>query len=516
MEETIKRPPLPDDLPEIVYNEFLQVNYLIWRPTVAFEPFLDAEEHVGWECYCSACEERFFLEKKKNKIKSINKCPRCGAEVKSVRYDQRLQMHAEVMYMQRGLGTNVFVYLLDARCNFDIENGRDIDLNVLRIWNFDHSAAQEWSYRWEWDRDVPHGKWQMLRRCTEPKAAGYGLLPIAHETLKGSCLQYAQLETIGEYLDITQVGFDGSTGGLINYLRTYIRAPRVTEMLIKGGYINLVLEKIGCVNGDVNRLINWRAKDPKRVFRGGLTKTELHALAGKSSVYILTYRDNRKHGVQLAETSLIHALLHTTATPDSLHTRYGLDRKRVLKYLRRLHGGGMHLNDYTDYLRQLATLGNPLTADETVFPADFMEAHARASTRERLLKEKENNSITKWQYRYRRRELAKYAFRYKGMFVRAIDSAAEIIGEGEQQSNCVAGYGNRHMNGTTAIFVLRRIDEPRKSWYTVQLNPETLKVIQCRGWHNRERSAEEEKEKDEFMQRWTAFLMALSENKRSA
>ena len=50
------------------------------------------------------------------------------------------------------------------------------------------------------------------------------------------------------------------------------------------------------------------------------------------------------------------------------------------------------------------------------------------------------------------------------MFIRPVDSAEEITREGEQQSNCVAGYAKRHAEGKTIILVLRKCSAPGESW----------------------------------------------------
>ena len=86
MEETIKRPPFPVDFEERVYRElFAGQKYFIWRPTEAFEPYLDERPIAGWETYCTACEARGFLPKKGHKIKSVKTCPHCGAAVNNAR-----------------------------------------------------------------------------------------------------------------------------------------------------------------------------------------------------------------------------------------------------------------------------------------------------------------------------------------------------------------------------------------------------------------------------------------------
>ena len=81
-------------------------------------------------------------------------------------------------------------------------------------------------------------------------------------------------------------------------------------------------------------------------------------------------------------------------------------------------------------------------------------------------------------------------WRYKGMLIRPVDSAEEIVREGEEQDNCVAGYANRHTNGKTIIMVLRQCSDPRTPWHTVEIDPETLGCRQCYGYKNRARTPE--------------------------
>ena len=96
-------------------------------------------------------------------------------------------------------------------------------------------------------------------------------------------------------------------------------------------------------------------------------------------------------------------------------------------------------------------------------------------------------------------------WRHDGMLIRPIDSAQEITQEGERQRNCVAGYAGRHANGETIICVLRRSDAPRESWHTVELNPRTLQVVQCRGYRNAEATAEARA----FVNAWSARLKMI-------
>lgn len=97
-------------------------------------------------------------------------------------------------------------------------------------------------------------------------------------------------------------------------------------------------------------------------------------------------------------------------------------------------------------------------------------------------------------------------WKYKGMFIRPIDSAEEIVREGEEMHNCVAGYADRHADGETIIMVLRRCSEPRTPWHTVEIDPKTLECRQCYAARNHER----EPEAAEFMERYLDHLREVT------
>ena len=60
------------------------------------------------------------------------------------------------------------------------------------------------------------------------------------------------------------------------------------------------------------------------------------------------------------------------------------------------------------------------------------------------------------------------------------------------------------MRGQTAIFFLRREEDPDKPWYTLELDEKELTVKQNRGFQNCARTAEVEA----FEKKWVAWLRA--------
>lgn len=152
---------------------------------------------------------------------------------------------------------------------------------------------------------------------------------------------------------------------------------------------------------------------------------------------------------------------------------------------------GAVMHEFTDYQAQLERLAP--NADR--LPDDLHEAHARLSGRERRLMNREKNE----KFRTRRHLLAWMRWKYKGMFIRPVDSAEEIVREGEEQNNCVAGYANRHADGKTIILVLRKRSEPRKPWHTVEIDPATLECRQCYAAHNHKRTPEAAEFMDKYL-----------------
>lgn len=77
-------------------------------------------------------------------------------------------------------------------------------------------------------------------------------------------------------------------------------------------------------------------------------------------------------------------------------------------------------------------------------------------------------------------------------------------GGGDALKHCVGTYAKDHANGKTAIFFVRRAKEPKKSYYTLELDEGKLTVRQNRGRRNCART----KEVEEFEAVWLAWIRA--------
>jgi len=74
-------------------------------------------------------------------------------------------------------------------------------------------------------------------------------------------------------------------------------------------------------------------------------------------------------------------------------------------------------------------------------------------------------------------------FSADGLLIRQPHSLQEIEDEGRILSHCVGGYAERHAMGKLSIMFLRKVSEPDKPYYTVEVS-QYGGIVQCRGYRN--------------------------------
>ena len=123
----------------------------------------------------------------------------------------------------------------------------------------------------------------------------------------------------------------------------------------------------------------------------------------------------------------------------------------------------------------------------------------KKSQAEKLRKEQDalndkNNSYAK---RYKKLQKA-YEYSDRKYCVVIPKGATEIVLEGRALSHCVGGYAERHIKGKTPILFMRNVENTEEALVTIELNEESLTVIQAHGKKNRDPSDEEQA----FIDKW--------------
>lgn len=98
--------------------------------------------------------------------------------------------------------------------------------------------------------------------------------------------------------------------------------------------------------------------------------------------------------------------------------------------------------------------------------------------------------------------LDRYSYSSGKMLIYPASCLEDLLKESDQLHHCVKTYAQEIADGKTAIFFIRNTVDPLQSFFTLELDEETLAVRQNRGRYNCERTDEVRK----FEQEWLGWL----------
>lgn len=138
--------------------------------------------------------------------------------------------------------------------------------------------------------------------------------------------------------------------------------------------------------------------------------------------------------------------------------------------------------DYLDYIDNAVLLEYNLKNRNVLYPKDFKNAH---DTVYKIVNDKsfKNAELPQIARQYKDYD-ALFSFVYKDLLIRPPKSHNEVKQEGEKLSHCVASYAKDIATGNTIILFIRKVTEPDIPYFTLNLDPSTLEIIQNRGYRN--------------------------------
>ena len=446
----------------------------------------------GYEMFCTACGQRFFEPRdRKRPAKAYTHCPQCGAAVSPSRWRDRARLESlQFAYhvFQRGEGEAVWLRSYQVSMHRDFLSGKYDIFEYCRVL-FQEGCAHKWKRSRSWYFGVSN--WEPVKTiCLKRWHGAYGQTRddvwagVPMEEIEGSCLQYVPMDEVLR-LDLDPVAL----------LALWCKYPAV-EYVWKMGFAGWLVDRARGYGTEFSRVVNLRARRPDRLFPH-LSKGEIKLLrrrTGSVNIFVVELYQRLKKagavepgaaGMEFAREANMSRYIDFFALAE----RCGATPRELRKYLQKQAGRRagarvyivmQELDDYLGQLNRLSVRGGDR------MPRDLHEAHERLSARERKLK----NAPLNGKFRTRRHLLRWMCWKHDGMFIRPVDSAEEITREGEQQSNCVAGYAKRHAEGKTIILLLRKCSAPGESWHTVEIDPATLACKQCYGHGNAQRTPE--------------------------
>lgn len=153
-------------------------------------------------------------------------------------------------------------------------------------------------------------------------------------------------------------------------------------------------------------------------------------------------------------------------------------------------------SDYKDYIENATLLEYDLSNLEVLYPENFKQAHDLASdiVHDKNFSEGELPQIARQYEKYSNL----YSYEDKDFCIMPPVRHNDLKDEGKTLCHCVATYAKRVATGKTIILFVRKTSEKEKPYFTLELNPVTLRIEQCRGFGNCSYPNEVKK----FMDKW--------------
>lgn len=318
---------------------------------------------------------------------------------------------------------------------------------------------------------------------------------------------------------------------MIAYLALFARNPNV-EKLVKAGFREIVKEK--ATYGTACDAINWRAKDLRGFFRGENMPTirafRENRLTAKE---IKEYREMRQLlglGIKREDFNRARRLHGYKKCMESMARELGT-AARAQKYVRQQMSVAKKLTDkacnaayalppseesvwdtWRDYMRIAAVCHIQLHGKELT-PPDIYKAHDEMTELYRVQREAEESAKRAKEeaglmggFEKRMKVLQHYTYTKEGLLIRPCETPHEMTEEGIKLRHCVGTYLQRHANGTSNIFLIRKENEPDTPYYTLELSKELDHVVQWYGYEDN-RNIPKDPAVKEFIGDWMAEVV---------
>lgn len=348
--------------------------------------------------------------------------------------------------------------------------------------------------------------WRQPRDWSESWGAAdciYGLTP---ELVAGSCLPNCKLDVYMESFQTMKRKFP------VAWLRLYQFHHNAENLLLSGLPLvldDLLAEACGAGNWETNRRglpaieeVDWNEARPDRML--GLAKDELRMAReqGWGAFGWRLFLRAKQCGERLTAEDIENAfILGDDAVVDlpgqgpvGKSLRYLLKQiERIGEYMEALaeeefedlaQESAIDVSFLLDYWRACRDLGRDLSDAQVRWPRDLIDAHNTVMEQKRRAEREVKEKALAPRFRIRRRQLARYIFEADGLKIVPAQSERDLRKEADTLHHCVWTYAQRHAEGKTAIFFIRRTVEPGTPYYTLELDEEALRVRQNRGLRN--------------------------------
>lgn len=525
----------------------------------SFEPYIfykNDKKDRAQHCVCSCCREHFtvselqrtmtpedreFLSATHNKFV---KCPKCGVtaqkkQIGVVKSCSTLGGYSRTVFVKRRSENEVYlIYTYNTKDylglpHYEAEKGliQNVEYDTLPRYEVNAiyylTPNQQRMFKKNWYSDMwdetkikePFNK-KLVYNFSYNK--GYWL--VGTEKLENTFLKYLDTSKYEKLWGRCTRGY--SEIPYCKIISLFARYKSL-EFLEKQGFDDFVFRML-IKESEAPTLYDWQATTPYKFFKK-LSKSEIKELKGndvctRGDVYCYLQMKAVNNKISVEEyVELKKAGGYYFEALSKKMRKHKIQTKTMLNFLNKLENGKKvddferlktyRVSTWLDYVEAAEACGYDLSVHNVLFPKELKTAHDEAVAvreqvrfenekkrqAEKLRKEQDalndkNNSYAK---RYKKLQKA-YEYSDGKYCVVIPKGATEIVLEGRALSHCVGGYAERHIKGKTTILFMRKVENTEEALVTIELNEESLTVIQAHGKKNRDPSDEEQA----FIDKW--------------
>lgn len=464
--------------------------------------FYHKEDKKVYKGYCSCGAENIPLEKPKSGHYII--CPACGKRVKLKNdvYKGRNSTSKVCTYVDKlNDGYIQIIYIGTQRIEYNPTESPKVKVYVSlseEQRDFLDKNLIFYQYHPQYQYKFIEGGWQKSGKWIKGRAHKHGMgwngwysedveMFIYPFNLEDIVKDDNKFKYSGLKLFAQNIGYNP-----LWYLKQYLKYPQVEKLLKVGLY------KVAFYLIDNN---DYYLSKEERINKDGKTIEAICGLKQKSDLKIaaqynltpvqikaLIKMNNWKSEKTFERIKFIANLIMHSGSDFEYPF---ISNEKLCLYYEKNKGkrtASEFIRDYTDYITAAIALKMNVEDTKVKTPHDFTYCHDICIARyEELLERKRKIQEAK-----RRRTFKKLSLDYDKIFsceekkysIVVPLTKEDLIKEGEQNKNCVGGYDDRIADGYSIVLFLRETKNKEQSFCTVELNPKTYKIIQCRFYDN--------------------------------
>ncbi len=449
--------------------------------------------------FCTRCGRSVEL-KNRPEHNISGTCPACRRKIiyKNTRYMKEHEEEKELLYIQRDGDEIIMRYF---KCSLLSIEGKKEDLaytEAVRTYHKNDLGWYEKRYINYYDSMIRKNYWL----DTMPRTIGYG----------NNCSLYTgNMEELEEIVDKTWLKILSawaSTGEGMPLKHILIGSRNLVqtcERLYNAGLKKLAAEY---ARSSWNFDMEGDGIELKKMLK--ISKPMMQHLreknGGKKILEILqdAYKDNRglndREIFELADAGIkVQEMAAVSRKNKIIKTLHYL--KKTIGY-KNLYTTFTH---YRDYLGMANSMGYDMDNGVRLYPKNLKDAHNKAATEfyQGETDKKKKDAIKKYPWiSVIKKELDDtYGYRDSQYEIMAPHTAGDIIEEGRVLHHCVGSdtYLQKHNTGKSFILFMRKATEPDTPYYTLEIEPETDRIIQYYGCNDKK---PDKKEVDAALKKW--------------